>query len=160
MWFIQWRVLWKAVNEMIWNSRWVEDFSVLLWSQSGKIVVFRPSHPGISDAMNALVLHFNLREIISILKNYAMNKSPWVSFVLSLGVVGVWRLRGTTQASGAPGKEEERAASCLTVCWTDYSLIAVDVKADEVITWPVWCGRARPCDKVNPPCVCSSGCCL
>lgn len=71
---------------------------------------------------------------------------------------GGWE--GPHRSSGAPGKEEERAASCLTVCWTDYSLIAVDVKADEVITWPVWCGRARPCDKVNPPCVCSSGCCL
>lgn len=38
--------------------------------------------------------------------------------------------------------------------------MAVDVKADEVITRPAWCGRARPCDKVNPPCVRGSGCFL
>lgn len=87
-------------------------------------------------------------------------KSLWVSLVLSRAAVGVWNLKGATQASGAPGKEEDRAASCLTVSWTDYSLIAVDVKADEVITWPVWRGRVRPCDKVNPPCVCNTGCCL
>lgn len=38
--------------------------------------------------------------------------------------------------------------------------MAVDVKADEVITRSAWCGRARPCDKVNPPCVRGSGCFL
>lgn len=31
-------------------------------------------------------------------------------------------------------RREVRAAVRLTVCWTDYNLIAVDVKADRVIT--------------------------
>lgn len=67
--------------------------------------------------------------------------------------VGAWRLKRATEASGAPGRAAEGAASCLTVCWTDYSLIAVDVKADEVITWPM-----GPHHKVNPPCVYGGGC--
>lgn len=63
------------------------------------------------------------------------------SLGLCLDPVWVWRLKRATEASGAPGRAAEGAASCLTVCWTDYSLIAVDVKADEVITWP----SATPC---------------
>lgn len=31
-------------------------------------------------------------------------------------------------------RREVRAAGWLTVCWTDYNLIAVDVEADRVIT--------------------------
>lgn len=76
------------------------------------------------------------------------------------GRCGVLEVEGATQASRSPGREDEEAASCLTVSWTDYSLIAVDVKADEVITGPGRGGRARPRDKVNPLCVRGGGCCL
>lgn len=57
----------------------------------------------------------------------------------------------------AGGKDSGSLPACLAERPTDYSLMAVDVKADEVITRPAWCGRARPCDKVNPPCVRESG---
>lgn len=96
--------------------------------------VFFPSHPGISGTMNAPdEVRYEL-----------------ISLCLCLFSGG----RGASGASGAEEDEEdEEASSCLRACRTDYSLIAVDVKADEVITWPARCGRARPRGKVNPPCV-------
>lgn len=72
---------------------------------------------------------------------------------------GPHRPAGTARAGG--GEEDSGSLpACLAERSTDYSLMAVDVKADEVITRPAWCGRARPCDKVNPPCVRASGCFL
>lgn len=89
-----------------------------------------------------------------------MTSFPCRGITAWINVLSLEAVRGHTGQRGPGDRGGEGAASCLTESWTDYSLIAVDVKADEVITRPARCGRARPCDKVNPPCVRGGGWCL